>query len=282
MDSIIYTSDNKRFLPYRDAGIPMHDIGFTRGFGVFESFVSYCGRIVGLEEHLKRLLEGSKSIGILTTLTISDITNIIVEGLSSMTALNVSIKVVITGGDSGSLLYKGTSRLIVECVEFVPYNSSFYEKGVSLFLDPEFKVNNNLKTLNYFDAVLVHNKAIKKGYDEVLRFHNKEIVEGTNFNIGLIKGNTLIVPKDNVLFGVTIKTLSLLAKKNKFKIVYRGIKESEIKNADEMFIASSNREVIPVVKVNKIKIGSGLPGQKTLELHAIYREYIQTISSILK
>jgi branched-subunit amino acid aminotransferase/4-amino-4-deoxychorismate lyase len=54
-------------------------------------------------------------------------------------------------------------------------------------------------------------------------------------------------------------------------LVRKPISSSLLKSCSELFITSSNRELIPAIRVNHIKIGNGKPGPVTQSLHQRYQ-----------
>jgi branched-subunit amino acid aminotransferase/4-amino-4-deoxychorismate lyase len=89
----------------------------------------------------------------------------------------------------------------------------------------------------------------------------------------MFKNGKLITPKDNILLG-TRRWLTLKVAKGNFEIEERKVKLSEFLNADEAFMTSANRDILPVTQINDQKIGNGKVGINTKLLMKLYREYI--------
>ncbi|MDP3741272.1 MAG: aminotransferase class IV, partial [bacterium] len=114
------------------------------------------------------------------------------------------------------------------------------------------------------------------------------VLEGTNFNFAVIKSatspalrassprqgrrGTLITPKENVLEGLTMREVIKIARQLGMRVELRNMRYKELKTADEAFITSATREVIPVRKIDKINIGNGKPGKWSKILLEKYRE----------
>lgn len=64
--------------------------------------------------------------------------------------------------------------------------------------------------------------------------------------------------------------------KSKFKVEERNIAVSELKGADEAFITSTNKEVLPVVQIANIEIGSGIPGPKTKQIMSMFGDFVKS------
>ena len=99
------------------------------------------------------------------------------------------------------------------------------------------------------------------------------MLEGATCNVFIIKNDKLITPKENILFG-TRRWLVLKVAKNNFKIEERKVKTKELFDADEAFITSCNRDILPVTKIDGKLIGDGKVGKNTQRLIKLYKQYV--------
>ena len=154
-----------------------------------------------------------------------------------------------------------------------PFPAWQYEKGIKLMTTPTFRIHPDIKSTVYFSAVFESARADRTGFTEVAYVDSKgAILEGSTFNvIAVLSGPKLVTAKEGVLAGVTIRCVLECARKLKIPVVRSSITPQMIRGAKEMFITSSNRELIPVRQVDQIKIGSGMPGPITQQLHDEYR-----------
>jgi branched-subunit amino acid aminotransferase/4-amino-4-deoxychorismate lyase len=86
----------------------------------------------------------------------------------------------------------------------------------------------------------------------------------------------LITPKNNILFGITRNLVIRLARKMGYNVMERDIKIRELFLADEAFITATNKDIVPVVKVDNKKIGNGMPGKFTKDLIKVFAGFIKT------
>jgi branched-chain amino acid aminotransferase len=121
------------------------------------------------------------------------------------------------------------------------------------------------KTTNYIRAVNLQNWRKEEGAIEILYTYDNEILECATSNIFIVKDKILITPNENILKGVTRKVVLELAE-GKYKTEERPIYEEELKNADEIFITSSFKDIVPIVKIDDFKIANGQVGPITKEL----------------
>ena len=132
-------------------------------------------------------------------------------------------------------------------------------------------------------SVVAMQKARQQGFQEILFLdRSRKILEGSTCNFAIIKGKELISPANGVLGGITMDLGLKLAAKMGFKVTRRSVSVTELRQADEAFITSTNREIVPVVKVDSIRIGSGKPGIITKSLARHFSEFAKQNTKISK
>jgi branched-chain amino acid aminotransferase len=131
-----------------------------------------------------------------------------------------------------------------------------------------------VKSLNYIGAIKAVEEAKKDGAVEaVYRTPDGEITEGTRANFFIFIGRKLITPRDGVLLGITRKAILDVAR-DEFEVFEEPIRYDELRLADEAFLTSTTKEILPVTRVDDFAIGNGKPGPNTLRLLAIFREAV--------
>ncbi len=124
-------------------------------------------------------------------------------------------------------------------------------------------------------ASVAYAHARKQGYFDALHTDiYGNITEGTTFNFAIRVGDTLITPKKNTLDGTTMAKIIYFAKKLKLKVKREPISQKDVSRADEAFITGSIKKVVPVVRVDKQKIGNGKPGEYTKVLMQKFDDYV--------
>ncbi|MHC4607922.1 MAG: aminotransferase class IV, partial [Planctomycetota bacterium] len=129
------------------------------------------------------------------------------------------------------------------------------------------------KTLNYYENMLARWDARKRGaIDALLLGTNGEVLEGSASNIFLVKRGRLVTPAlgAGILPGVTREVVLKLAR---IPCAQRTVRVQELLNADEVFITNALIEVVPIVKVDRRRIGP--PGPVTRELAVSYKKKVE-------
>jgi branched-chain amino acid aminotransferase len=103
----------------------------------------------------------------------------------------------------------------------------------------------------------------------------EEILEATTSNFFAIKNGTLYTcTSEEVLVGITREVVLKLTTPH-FPLETRALHYSEINEIDEAFITASNKEVMPVVRIDSIQVGDGKVGPKTKQIMELFRNYTQ-------
>lgn len=155
----------------------------------------------------------------------------------------------------------------------------WYQDGITLASYPYQRQWPEVKLLNYVGAVIAHQTVVKKyGADEALFISPDDrqiVLEGTTFNFFIVKDGAMIThPLDgNILSGITRRVALELARQNGIPVKEDYFEFNDLKSADEAFITSSTRNVVPIVKIDDFKIGNGKPGEITKKLGEKFKEY---------
>jgi len=244
---------NGKICPLADAKISILDPGFLYGDGCFESLRTFGRKPFLLQEHLKRLLAGLRTLKIKPPASLIEITKLI-DNLLDQSQLNEAyIKLIITRG------VKKPSLIIF--VRPLPQRKKSNNKIViSRWIRPEQPIS-RLKTLNYLNNLLVAADEKISGADEVIQVDsNGYVTEGTKSNIFIVKHNVIIIPPTTlpILPGVIRAHVIKLAKRLGYKVVERKFKVKELLQANEVFITNSLLGVQPINLLDKkiFKTGS--------------------------
>lgn len=264
---------NNKFVPEKKAKISVYDLGLLRGYAVFDFLRTYNGKPFYLKEHLKRLLNSAKIIGLKHNFTLEKLEKLVLKTLKKNQHLKeANIRIILTGGNSKDFITPSKPNLIIMITPLKEYPREIYQKGGKLITQIFERILPQAKTIVYTQAIQFLQQAKKKKAIEVLLISQEgKILECTTSNFFAIiqhnKDFVLITPsKEKILSGITRKIVIDLAKKIKIKVFEREIDVGEIKNFKEAFITASNKEILPIIQIDDYKINNGEIGEITKKL----------------
>lgn len=265
---------NDKFVPADQLKIPVTDLAIQRGYGVFETLRTYNGQVFKLKEHVARLFNSARLIKLSLPWSKKFVENKVKETIEKNNFPESLIKIIVAGGQTRDfVLPKGKPNLCILVNKLRPRKRELYQKGVKVITFPYQRFLSQAKTLDYQMAVVARILAKKQDAEEALYIDQQScILEGTTSNFFVITGKKLITPKDGVLYGITRAEVIRLAKKLGLTVEERPLKLTEVRQVSEAFLTSSLPEILPVVLVDKLKIGNGKPGKITIKLLAEFRK----------
>ena len=122
-------------------------------------------------------------------------------------------------------------------------------------------------------------QAIDAGAVEAILIRDGEATEGSASNLFLVKDGVLLTPPKtpDLLPGVTRDLVLELAEKNNIKFKEQSIKENLLSQADEIWLTSSTKDVLPVTSLNGNKVGNGKPGSLWIKMNDFFQAYKQSL-----
>lgn len=254
--------------------IPIDDHMVHRGDGIFEAFTCRNNKIYLLEEHLDRLQRSTDAVQLQWPVSRKDLKQIIAKTLRVANISQSLIRLYLSRGpgDFSPRPEKSIgSQLYVVVTDLSPKAPEKYEQGCQIqtskipMKQPFFA---RIKSCNYLPNVLMKKEAVDAGVDYTISLDAEGYLgEGPTENFGIISPeDEFLVPSfDGILRGTTLTRVMELArdlvKQGRLKDVREArITPKEAYQAKEMLIFGSTFEVMPVVKYDGQRIGSGRPG----------------------
>jgi branched-chain amino acid aminotransferase len=275
----VYCVDGN-FVPEAEAVFPINDLGLLRGYGCFDFMLTYRGKVIFLKDHVQRLFRSAREIGIELPWTETEIADLVRETLRRNPPVESSVRVLVTGGPSPDFITpQGKPRIAVMVSPLSQYPPGWYAEGARIITVPYSRPIPGAKSIDYIRAILVLAEARRKGAIEAVYMDVGETVrEGTTSNVFAVQNGTLVTPERGILHGITRGKVIALAEA-RFPVYKREITRAELVAADELFITSSNRLIVPVVRVDEDAVGAGVPGPLTRTLMRALDEYTTQLAA---
>ena len=268
----IYYIDGE-FVSSDDALLPADDLAVLRGYGIFDYMRTYGGRPFHLDAHLRRLQRSADLIQLDLPMSIDQINDITLETLERNGHAESSVRIVVTGGTSDdNITPNGGARLLVMATPIKPYPPEWYTQGVKVITNQTDRYLPEAKTLNYIPAIIALKKAKQVGaVDAIYLDQQGNALEGTTTNLFAFFGDRLVTAGSGILRGITRQTVLALAEDH-FSVEETDLPLTELLQADEVFLSSSNKEICPIRQVDDTMIGDGAAGPNTHRMMALFKE----------
>lgn len=267
---------NGEIIPITDAKVSIKDIGLLRGFGIYEAMGTANRKPFMFADHMARYRRTASELHLKIPASEEEI----LTAINDLLARNVpagheaTIKFFITGGMArGGIEYDYETPTFYMLVDpLIPFESHYYTEGAVVTIFDHQRQFPQLKTTNYIQAVMLQQARKDAGAIEILYTHESKVLECATSNFMIVKDSKIITAKDNILLGITRKVALDVARPH-FAIEERDVSLEELYTADEAFLTSSFKDVMPVVKVGDKVIGDGKVGPITKRVMELFEEF---------
>jgi branched-chain amino acid aminotransferase len=274
---------NDRLVPAANATISALDRGFVYGDGLFETVRTYAGEPFGLTQHLRRLARSARVFRIPFASSPAYWLPRVRRCLraNDLLATDAAVRLTVSRGAGFGIVppktLRPTTMMLATPVD--PRVPGAQARGVRICFFPFRLVTATLpshKTLHYLPAVLGKMIARRRGaWEAVYLGADDTVLEGTTSNVFAVERGTLITPPlHGILPGVTRHVVTTLARQAGVPVVERRLTRRELLRADEVLLTASTIEVVPVVRIEATRVGSGKPGPVTRTLQEQYRRHV--------
>jgi branched-chain amino acid aminotransferase len=273
-----------QYCPPAEPTVSVFDRGFLYGDSVFETLRTYGGKPFGLDEHLRRLERSAELVFIPLPLSREELAREVLAAIAAAGNEESYVRLMITRGQGPLGLDPALAdrpRRVIIVQPLVPPPAEQYEQGIGAISYRTERVADatsaqGAKIGNYLISVLAMREARGRGAAEALVVDGQgRLLEGASSNVFLVERGTLLTPpvEAGILAGITRAHLLQLAAGLGIPIELRAPRLDETANADELFISSSIRELLAVVRLDGTQIGSGRPGPVYQRLLAAFRAH---------
>jgi len=150
------------------------------------------------------------------------------------------------------------------------------ENGVACITSRDFRWEKcHVKSTSLLGNVLARQLSADVGATETILLRDGHLTEASSSNVFVVKdGVVAAAPQDNlILLGITYDLVTKLAAEGAIRLEIRPIPEAELRNADEVWLSSSTKEVLAVTTLDGKPVGSGKPGPVFKRMHALFQDY---------
>ncbi|MCF6202319.1 MAG: D-amino acid aminotransferase [Methylococcaceae bacterium] len=267
---------NGEYLPLSEAKISVLDRGFLFGDGVYEVIPSYSGQLFRLHDHLKRLKESLGRIRLNLTYDSEKWLEILTPLLDNNKDQYIYLQITRGVAPKRDHAFPKDPKPTVfsMCSDLQPFAG--VETGVkALTMEDSRWELCNVKATTLLANILLRQAAIEQGAAEAILHKNGYITEGAASNLFAVINDVLVTPKNTseILPGITRKVILELAEKSNIQTQEETISIQALKTASEIWITSSTREIVPVIRLDSEAVGDGKPGIVWHKMNHLFQQY---------
>ncbi len=266
---------NGHYQPLSDAKISVLDRGFLFGDGVYEVIPSYQGKLFYLDDHLNRLSQSLESIRMIQPHNKQQW----VEIFDPLLDINKNqyIYLQITRGVSKKRDHGFSSDLVptifVMSADIIPTEHLYHGSKAVTIEDTRWHLC-HVKATTLLANILMRQEAIDQQCAEAILIKNGFVLEGAASNIFVVKDGVILTPpqNSNILPGITRKVIIELIQNQQMPFQETNITTDTLKQADEIWLSSSTREIIPVTELDTNAVGTGTVGPLWHIINNLFQE----------
>jgi D-alanine transaminase len=274
---------NGQFLPLADAKIPVLDRGFVFGDGVYELVPVYSNKPFRLDDHLRRLQGSLDGIRLANPHGIDAWRDLILHLIELQDFADQSIYIQVTRGVAprDHAFPRGVPPTVFMFAQ--PLLTATPEQkaaGVCALTAVDNRwLRCNIKVISLLANILLRQQAVDADCAETVMLRDGFLTEGAASNIFAVKDGVLLAPPPSnlMLTGITYDVVLELAAAHGIPHEVRAIGEAEVRAADELWMTSSTREIMAIVKLDGVPIGAGVPGPMARRMDALYQTFKQQV-----
>jgi branched-chain amino acid aminotransferase len=286
---------NGRITDEAHAVISVFDHGFLFGEGIYETLRTYNGEPFLFERHTRRLRQSAAMIKLTLPLEDGQLAErfdqtMRAAGLGAAGGGEAYIRLLVTRG-IGDFSYDPAATpepsYVVIVKPHVDLEEAVYERGVRVALVSVIRnhpgsVNPLIKSNNLLNCALAMQEAVRCGaFEGLMRNYRGELAEFSTANLFVVKNGAVLTPPldAGLLAGITREFLFELGAEAGVPVREQVLKDPDLFGADEAFLTSTTREIVPIVTVDDRTIGSGRPGPVTKALLQRFREAARSLTA---
>src|SRR5688572_5811367 len=281
-DSTGIVNINGIISPIAEGRVSVLDHGFLFGDNIYETMRTYGGQPFLFSRHFDRLERSARAIFLTLPWDREKTKTEVLKTIAAAGAGEHRIRITITRG-VGDVSPDPEScdapNAIIFATPFTAPPSSVYSDGVAVVVSSFYRSRQlgDAKTGNLLRSVLALREAKAAGaFEAITLTADGKISDGITSNLWLVQGNRLLTPSidSGILEGITRAVVLDLAHRAGLEIVEDLLDLSEADKSSELFLTSSTRGIVPIVRVAGKPVGTGRPGPVTLRLMDAYRQEV--------
>jgi len=286
MSTKVFLSTHPDPIDPAEAKISVFDRGFLYGDSIYETMRTAGGRPLDLPRHLARLRRSADGIGLEIPWSDETLAATIARTHAATGNGESYVRMVITRGAGPLLLDPRQSEdplMVVLVQPLVLPRPEAYERGIAAVIvgitkNAGTSIDPAIKSGNYLNNILALRQATAAGGEDAIMCNPEGAVsEGATSNVFMVTAGRIETPHmhTGILPGITRQTVCELAASLGCPVAETSVLPERLRAADEVFLTSSVRGIMPVTQLDGTRVGDGTAGPVTRRLHQAYLAYVE-------
>ena len=273
------------YLPLADARVSPLDRGFLFADGVYEVIPVNRGRPFRLRAHLRRLDDSLRGIRMANPHTDAEWLGIVSRLVAEAAAPELLVYLQVTRGAEFGRNHlfpqSATPTVFAFASDYPVPATATLEGGLrAVTLEDIRWARCDIKSVALLGNVLLRQEAADRGADEALLVRDGLLTEGSSSTVFLCVGGTLVTPpNDHRILPGTSRDAVLELARGWLPTEICEVEARVLKNADEVWVASAGRGVLPVTDVDGRPVGTGRPGPLWTEMYHRLQRHLDDVAA---
>ncbi|MGE6488116.1 D-amino-acid transaminase [Paenisporosarcina sp. NPDC076898] len=272
---------NDRLVKDEEICLSKEDRGYQFGDGIYEVIRVYKGSMFTAKEHIDRLYESAEKIKLVIPYTKDVFHKMMYDLIEANEVTTGQVYVQITRGSSPrqhQFPIESVEPVLTAYTKEVDRPVSQMANGVAAKTIEDVRwLRCDIKSLNLLGNIMAKQEAHESGCFEAILHRGDTITEGSSSNMYGIKDGVLYThPATNlILNGITRRVILACCEEIGLPVVEQPMSLSTVYANDEFFMSSTTSEIMPIVVIDGVPIGTGLPGEWTKKLQTAFEAKIE-------
>lgn len=272
---------NGNYLPLDEARISPMDRGFLFGDGAYEVIPVYSRRPFRLQQHLERLERTLAALQLANPLSKEQWAEVVQRLVDDHGSEDQGVYLQVTRGAAPvrdqAFPRPAVAPTIFAYADRLPtLSAELLATGGTALTAEDFRwLRCDLKTVSLVANVLLRQLSAAAGCTETILLRDGLVMEGSASNVLVVQDGVILAPpKSNLILpGVTYDVVLELAAANGIPTQVRPVAEAELRSADEVWVTSSTKEVLPITRIDDAPVADGRPGPLAARMNALYQDF---------
>jgi len=269
---------NNRFTNASQIRINPDSLAVGRSYAAFEFFRIINKRPFYIDRHLDRLMNTLSILRLKIKYTKEQLHEIIHELIQKNEQSDYFLKIYALPGNSLNL--NEMAKLLILPYEIEYFDQSVEKEGVNLISKEYSRFLPEAKSTNYIASIFWQSEMEVYNAVDVLYYINNQLLESSRGNVFVVKNGIISTPAKNVLKGITKSILMDIIPTTNWKLEEKTISMNELYDADEVFLSSTTKMVMPVIRIDDKVIANGKPGIITTTLLNLFVQHLNSWKQI--